>query len=131
MPDYLNKNLIDKYNLLKKSKRPVDSALPFTAPTYGAQQQLESLPDDSPPLSEEQASTIRAQIGICLYYARCIDNTLLCPLNKLSKLQSQPTQKLQQMMDHFLQYILWHPSTNIVFHPSDMQLCIHSGAFAL
>ena len=106
MDDYLNKNIITKYQLIKKSKRPVDSPLPFTAPTYGAQQQLESIPDDSPPISYEQASTIRAQIGICLYYARCIDITLLCPLNKLSKLQARPTEQLQNMMDHFLQYLL-------------------------
>ena len=52
----------------------------------------------------------------------------MCPLNKLSKRQAAPTQELQHMMDHFLQYLLWHPTPHIVFRPSNMQLAIHSDA---
>ena len=49
-------------------------------------------------------------------------------MNKLSKKQSAPTQYVQELVDHFLQYLLWHPTTSIVFKPSNMQLSIHSDA---
>ena len=71
---------------------------------------------------------IQQIIGVFLYYARAVDESMLCSLNKLASQQTNPTKELELDIDRFLQYASSYPSATIIYRPSDMRLFVHSDA---
>ena len=63
-----------------------------------------------------------------LYYARAIDCTMLCAVNRLASRQAEPTQELLRDTYHLLYYAQTWPDAQITFKPSKMQLRINSDA---
>jgi hypothetical protein len=90
---------------------------------YGHQFELE--PPAAPDYVKKRIQQI---IGVFLYYARAIDETMLAALNKLASQQADPTKELENDVDHFLQYAASYPSVSIIYKPSDMRLFVHSDA---
>jgi hypothetical protein len=128
MNNYLRQTLFEPFGLKKTGTTSVDSPMRMPPPTYGAAASMEEAPDTSDPLTPAQILLLQTYCGIILYYGRSIDNTVLCPLNKISKRIKNGTKDVQALMDHLIQYLLWHPQTTIVYYPSDMRLGIVSDA---
>ena len=47
--------------------------------------------DTSPPIDQLRLKRIQQIIGVFLYYARAVDESMLCALNKLASRQANPT----------------------------------------
>jgi hypothetical protein len=71
---------------------------------------------------------IQQIVGVFLFYARAVDPTMLCSVNKLASKQAAPTADTASQADRILQYAARFPNANIVIHASDMQLRCHSDA---
>jgi hypothetical protein len=100
----------------------------YIPPSYGSKKTQATYVDTSPAISIAEKKRLQEIIGVLLYYARAVDPTILYPVNKLSSLQSKPTQDVATAADRLLQYLHTYPSALIVYHPSDMTLHIHSDA---
>jgi len=68
--------------------KPCDAPHRWTLPQYGAKQQMTPPPDMSPPLDPTGIKRLREVIGVLLFYARAIDNTMLVALGSLAAAQS-------------------------------------------
>ena len=84
--------------------------------------------DTSPTISAEKVKRIQQIIGVFLYYARAVDESMLCALNKLASKQSHPTEDLETDVNRFLQYAATYPNGKLTFWPSDLKLFVHSDA---
>ena len=79
MPGYVTAALLPFRHQLKNNKQ-----LPphhHVAPTYGAKVQYSEPEDDAPLLPEELIKFIQQVVGVFLYYAIAIDNTVLIALS--------------------------------------------------
>ncbi len=65
---------------------------PHVKPTYGAKAQYTEDVDSSPPLDKQGKKYVQEVIGTLLYYARCVDNTMLPALGFLATQQANPMQ---------------------------------------
>ena len=101
------------------------SPLAYHAIIHGPQ--MESF-DTSPRLGPDKVKRIQQIIGVFLYYARAVDESMLCALNKLASRQSNPTEDLEKDVNRFLQYAATYPNGKLTFWPSDLKLFIHSDA---
>ena len=111
--------------------RRQDSPYPWQRPNYGAKQQLTTPIDDAPALSAEHIMLIREVVGVLLYYARALDNTMMVALNSLAAAASDGTETLLDKLVHFLNYAASHPDAVLRYSASDMQLWVHSDTFYL
>jgi hypothetical protein len=111
-----------------KASRPTHTPLKYSPPFHFTSDPQLAVDDTSPPLAPVDVTFIQQVIGKFLYYARAVDSTMLCPLNKLASRQALPTEDLLADVHHFLQYAVFHPSASVVFHPSKMILMTHSDA---
>ena len=125
MPGYVA-SAMQRFGITKNLK-PTHAPLPYSAPTYGPSSQLVSN-DSSPAASPKEAKFLQEVIGTFLWYARTVDNTMLCPFGKLASRQAKPTASLVRAIHHFLQYAACHPDAVIRILPSDMRLIISSDA---
>ena len=66
--------------------------------------------DTSPPIDQLRLKRIQQIIGVFLYYARAVDESMLCALNKLASRQVNPTEELERDVDRFLQYAATYPN---------------------
>jgi hypothetical protein len=126
MPDYVRKAL-ERFNTVL-ANHVTDSPLRYTAPTYGRGVQQPTEEDTSLPLSRADTKLVQQIVGVFLYYARCVDPTMLTALNKLASVQSKPTERVMADVQRFLQYAATWPVAEIVYHASDMRLCVESDA---
>jgi len=60
-------------------------------PQYGAKVQMTTL-DTSPPLDAAASTQIREIVGVFLYYARAINNTMLVALGTIASQQASATE---------------------------------------
>jgi hypothetical protein len=125
MPGYIEKAL-HRFGINDKTKT-VNTPGPHIKPTYGKQTQ-ESYIDQSPKLSTEHQKFIQQVVGVMLYYARAIDCTMLCAVNRIASRQSDPTQELLRDTYHLLYYAQTWPNAKVTFRPSQMKLRINSDA---
>jgi hypothetical protein len=65
---------------------------PHTTRTYGTKQQFAEAEDNSPLLNKTDKTFEQEVIGVCLYYMRAVDCTMLTALRSLATQQSTPTQ---------------------------------------
>jgi hypothetical protein len=71
---------------------------------------------------------IQEVIGTFLYYARCVDSTMLPALGSLATQQANPTQKTKKLVHQLLDYAATHPNAIITYQARDMVLTVHSNA---
>ncbi len=84
--------------------------------------------DTSPPLNKKGKKYIQEVISTFLYYARCIDSTMLPALESLATQQANPMQNIKKLVHQFLHYATTHPNAIITYQASDMVLVGHSDA---
>ena len=123
MPAYIN-DALQRFGVTK-AEYDTDSPEAYERPNYGAKVQYTS-PDTSEPISGPRIKRIQQIIGVLLYYARSVDETMLCTLNRLASRQATPTVDLESAVDRLLQYAATWPNAGITYRPSDMLLYIHS-----
>ena len=98
-----------------------------TVPHYGAKIQMTN-PDTSTKLDKAASTTIREVVGVFLYYARAIDNTMLVALGTIASQQSNSTEATADATINLLNYAATNPDASLRYHASDMILHIHSDA---
>jgi hypothetical protein len=107
---------------------PQHSPHHYTSPQYGSGAQQTDEPDTSPLLGPTDIKHLQQVIGVLLYYARMLDNTLLTTLNTLGAQQSKGTQATMDALVIALNYAATHPEAEVKFTASDMILHISSDA---
>jgi hypothetical protein len=63
-----------------------------------------------------------------LYYARCVDSTMLTALGSISTQQANPTKNTMIKIKQSLDYAFTHPDAIVTYQASDMVLAAHSDA---
>ena len=107
---------------------PQHQPYPHVKPTYGAKAQYTEDVDSSPPLDKQGKKYVQEVIGTLLYYARCVDSTMLPALGSLATQQANPTQNTKKLVHQLLDYAATHPDAIITYQASDMVLAGHSDA---
>ena len=79
-------------------------------------------------LPEEQIKFIQKVVGIFLYYAISIDNTVLVALSDIGSEHSRETSKTMYEVQQLLDYLTSNTNATIWYHASGMILFIHSDA---
>jgi len=89
----------------KMTKVPQHS--PHKAPKkiYGATSQDTIMPDDSAKLNDDQIKLIQQVIGVCLYYGRAVDDTILPALSAIASEQSNGTKQTMEKLSN--SWITW------------------------
>jgi hypothetical protein len=70
-------------------------------PTYGATAQYTKDVDTTPLLYKEGKKYIQEVIGTFLYYARCVNSTMLTALGSLATQQANPTTNTKKLSSNF------------------------------
>ena len=109
--------------------RAQDAPHRYNKPVYGRKQPQQALQeDDSEPLDDAGVKRVRQVIGVLLFYARAVDNTLLKALNTLGSQQSTATVETAKSITWILNYCATHPDAVVQFHASDMILTFDTDA---
>ena len=125
MPKYVDNALQRFEHELEKAEH---SPHHWIAPHYGKATQLTSPPDKSAPLSPADLKLVQQIVGVFLYYARALDNTMLVTLNAIAAAQSKGTQATLQACRRLLDYAATHSDARIRYHASDMVYKLDSDA---
>ncbi len=107
---------------------PQHQPYPHVKPTYGTKAQYTENVDTSPPLDKKGKKYIQEVIGTFLYYARCVNSTMLTALGSLATQQANPTQNTKKLVFQLLDYVATHPNAIITYQASSMVLTCHSDA---
>ncbi len=100
-------------------------------PNYGAKAQFTKSGYTAPALPKEGKKFIQEVIGTSLYYARCVDTTILVALGSLATLQANSTKNTMAKATQFLNYAATHPDAIVTYNASNMVLAGHSNALYL
>jgi hypothetical protein len=76
---------------------PQHQPYPHVKPTYGAKAQFTEDVSTSPPLGKKGKKYIQEVIGTFLYYARCVNSTMLPELGPLATQQAKSNAKHQKI----------------------------------
>jgi hypothetical protein len=95
---------------------------------YGATKQYAETIDTSPPLSKEDKKYVQEVVGTFLYYAQCVDSTMLTALGSIPTQQANLTKNTMIKVKQFLDYAFTHPNAIMTYQASDMVLAAHSDA---
>ena len=126
MPGYVRKAL-ERFNINPDTAKGANSPAIYEPPDYGAKIQYDEIEDDRP-ISAEAKTRIQQIVGVFLFYARAVDPTMLCAVNKLASKQAAPTVDTVTQADRILQYAHRYPNAAVTIRASDMQLRCHSDA---
>ena len=124
MPGYVSKALA-RFNM--ETAKGANSPAIYEPPEYGAKIQYDEVEDDTP-ADAATKSRIQQIVGVLLFYARAVDPTMLCAVNKLASKQAAPTADTAVQADRILQYAARFPAATVTIRASDMQLHCHSDA---
>ena len=124
MPHYVKKALL-RFKHLRK-KKPTHSPAPYDPPKYGEKTQCAPVEESNEQLSEAEIKLLQEVVGVFLYYARALDNTMLVSTNNLASAQTKGTSKTLEAREHLLDYAATHPIAKLRYHASGMILHIHS-----
>jgi hypothetical protein len=108
--------------------KPEHAPHAWTAPQYGTKIQYTTDTDTSAALPKAGIKRIQAIVGVLLYYARAIDNTMLVALNDISSAQAQSTEHTATACTKLLNYAATHPDASIRYRASKMVLHTHTDA---
>ena len=97
-------------------------------PNFGQPVQYTQDDDNSPPLEATGIQLIQEIVGVLLYYARAIDNTMLIALGDIASVQTAGTEQTMAAATKMLNYAASHPDASILYTRSDMILHVHSDA---
>jgi hypothetical protein len=126
MPGYIQRALTRFAHDMPK--RPIHSPHVYTVPTYGKDAQYTPEAKLSTPLDTGDIKKLQQVLGVLLFYARMVDNTLLLDLNTLSSEQTKATNLTMDALIHLLNYCATYPNAVIRYKASDMILHIVSDA---
>ena len=126
MPGYVDAALHEYQH--PPPSRPEHSPFLHQRPQYGVRVQLTAHPDISAALPPDKRLLVQKICGKFLYYARCVDPTMLVALSDLASQQSAATERTAAAVTKFLNYCATHPNATLRYSASDMQLCIHTDA---
>jgi len=112
----------------KAPQTPQHQPYPHVRPTYGATYQNAEAQDTSEQLSKEEKTYVQEVIGIFLYYARCVDASMLPALGTLATQQASPTQNTLKKIKQFLDYAATHLDAVVTYHARNMVLAGHRNA---
>lgn len=127
MPGYVAKALA-RFN--HTTHRLTHSASVYVPPTYGSTAPQLAVADASAPLSPTAITRVQQVVGVFLWYARAVDPTMMCPVNKISARQATPTVALADAVDRLLDYAASYPNASITYHRSDMVLrCVSDASY--
>jgi len=127
MDDYIN-NVRQRFGHLDPLK-PQHSPHKHRPIIYGAAAQLVTNDiDTSPPLDAKGTKHVQSVNGCILYYARAVDNKLLCTLSAIGMKQASATRDTLDACNQLLDYLATHPNDGITYKASNMILAAHSDA---
>jgi hypothetical protein len=95
---------------------------------FGQKIQYSVTTEDSPTLDAKSKTRIQEVIGVLLYYARAVDNTMLPALGSIATQQATPTQQTMNATIQLLNYAAANPDAVLRYVASDMVLHIESDA---
>lgn len=124
MPQYIKKALHRFQHPVPL--KPQHAPYAWTAPAYGKQPQASTPHDFSPPLDSRQTTRLQEIVGVLLYYARAVDNTMLVALSAIASAPHSEAAAIA--VTQLLNYAATHPDATIRYHNSDMILHVHSDA---
>ena len=79
-------------------------------------------------MTDKGINIVQQVVGICLYYGRAIEDTILPALSAIASEQTIATETTMSRIIHLLDYLATHPDGVIMFRASDMILNVHSDA---
>jgi hypothetical protein len=129
MLDYIPKSLTSFRHC--KPRTPQHQPYPHVKPNYGVKAQFTESGNTLPALPKEGKKFIQEVTGTFLYYAGCVDSTMLGALRSLATQQAKPTKHTKAKVMQFLGYTSTHPNTIVIYHASDMVLACHRDALYL
>ncbi len=74
---------------------------------------------------------IQEVIGTLLYYAQCVNASMLPALGSLATQEANPTQNTMKKVKQLLDYAATHPDAIVTYNASGMILAMHSNALYL
>ncbi len=110
MPGYINKALT-KYQH-PKPVSPQHAPYKVAPIQYGARVQRVEV-HTTRPLTPKEIKRVQDIVGILLYYARAVDQTLLAALSAIAACQSNGTQEVAHACHQLLDYVATHPNADI------------------
>ena len=126
MPGYIQRAL--QRFMHPTPKRAQHSPHSWTPPTYGSGAQYTEAPDESEPLEADDIKRLQQIIGVLLYYARMVDNTMLVAIGTIASAQAKGTKATMEAAIQLLNYAATHPNATVPYTNSDMTLHIISDA---
>ncbi len=106
----------------KAPSTPQHQLYPHVKPTYCAICQYAEASDTSELQSKENKTYIQEVMGTFLYYARCMDSSILPALGTLATQQAMPTKNTMKKIEQFLDYVSTNPDAVVTYHASDIVL---------
>ncbi len=113
MLDYVPEALIQFHHA--PPTKPQHQPYPHIKPAYGATKQYAETIDTSPPLSKEDKKYVQEVGGTFLYYARCVNSTMLTALDSIATQQANPTKNIMIKVKKFLDYLSTHPDAIVTY----------------
>ena len=126
MPGYVTAALKHLRNQLKNTRQ--SSPHHHVPPTYGAGLQFAEQENDTSLLPEERLKFIQQVVGVFLYHAIDIGNTVLVALSNIGPEQARATSKTMDEVQQLLDYLASNSNEIIRYHASGMILLINSDA---
>jgi hypothetical protein len=102
--------------------KPQHQPCPHVKPNYRAKVQYTEDTDTSALLPQKDKKFIQKVIGTFLYYAQCVDSTMLVALGSIATQQANPTENTMKKVRQFLDYASTHPDAIVTYHTSDTSL---------
>jgi hypothetical protein len=136
--DYINKNVhVSMLDCVPEAlilfqyappAKPQCQLYPHVKPVYGASKQYAVAIDTYPPLSKKNKKHVQEVVGMFLYYAQCVDSTMLTVLGSIATQQANPTKDTMIKVKQFLDYAFTHPDAIVTYQANDVVLAAHSDA---
>ena len=126
MPSYIYKVWTRFFGANVAPKR-VKATHVWTTPQYGSSQPQVTPPIDlSPPLSTPDKTRLQEIIGSLLYFARCIDSTILATLGPIGTNIADGTERVAEMAAYLFNFCANNCNPKVRYYASNMQLCGHT-----
>jgi hypothetical protein len=106
--------------------KPLHQPYPHIKPNYRVKAQYTEDTDTSALLPNKDKNFIQEVTGTFLYYAQCVDSTMLAALGSIATQQANPTENTMKKVRQSLDYASTHPDAIVAYHTSDMVLAGHS-----
>ena len=128
MPSYIFK-VCTRFYGANVAPKFVEAPHAWTNPQYGSSQpQLTSPIDASPLLSSPEKTRLQEIFGSLLYFAHCINSTILATLGPIGTKIADGTERVAAMAAYPLNFCANNRNPKVRYYASDMHLCGHTGA---